>query len=491
MTLYPHPFLVTAFEHEWGNSKRIYPSLLEYNMAYLVVAAESGAVPAEAAAGLLNTLKTLSIEGPDSLDYRAERDGLQPNVESEIRRRIGIEAGGWLSMGRSRQECELVARQIVARDTLQWVLVMASKVTGVLLTLARRDADAIMPFHTWGQHAEPVTFGYYLASTARTMLDDLSRLEQALGHYNRARAGIGQIVPPPMPVDRDRLAALLGFESPLPNSLHAYGSLDLELGVLSALTIVTANLARFTETLFLWSSTDFGFVRFGPAFTGTSYAMPQKRNPYALRPVRPVAARVAGALTEATQLFSGGPQLVGHGVIHIPNRTIDALDAVRELYDLLLVALPTIEVDRKRMREATSSGMCNAPQLVFLLIEEHKLPFRQAHELCGALVTRAMHDNCSLIDLPNDVMASIVNEYEGFEIDPDAIRHALVPEAIIASRTNGGPAPASVLAEVETMEMHLSAIEERLIGITAERNTASRLLERSVAAITGYDPADC
>lgn len=475
MALHPHPALVAAFEHEWGNSERVFAALLEYNMAYIVVAANSGSIPKPAASSLLTTLRALDDEGFEAIDYRPERDGLQPNVEVEVQRRIGSDTSGWLSIGRARQECELVARQIVERDAMLHVLSQARALAGAMLDLARRDADAVMPFHTWAQHAEPVTFGYYLAATARTMIDDHVRMRQAFIQLNRSRAGIGQIVPPPLSVDRGLLARLLGFESALPNSLHAYGSLDLELGLLSALTIFTANLARFAETLFVWSSTDFGFLRFGDAFTGSSYAMPHKRNPYALRLVRPGASRVAGALAEVTQLFAGSLQIVGNGVIHIPNRTIGALDIVRDLCQVLIEALPTIEINRQRMRKSLRSSMCDAPQLLFHLMQHHGIPYRQSHEICGAIVELAMSRDCGLAELPPSVIGATVAGIVGktVEVDPEIVRSALNHDAIVASRIAGGPAPASVLAEVDGMWEVLAGFDGWL-EITAERRRAGR-----------------
>lgn len=482
MALHPHPALVAAFEHEWGNSQRIFPALLEYNMAYIVAAEGSGSMPKPAADSLITTLRALDDEGFEAIDYRPERDGLQPNLEVEIQRRIGSDAGGWLSIGRARQECELVARQIVERDATLDVLSLSRALAGAMLDLARRDAYAVMPFHTWAQHAEPVTFGYYLTATTRTLLDDHVRMQQAFSQLNRSRAGIGQIVPPPLSVDRELLARLLGFESALPNSLHAYGSLDLELGLLSALTIFTANLARFADTLFVWASTDFGFLRFGDAFSGTSYAMPHKRNPYALRLVRPGASRVAGAFTEATQLFSGSLQIVGNGIIHIPNRTIGALDIVRDLCQVLVEALPTIEISRQRMRDSLRSSMCDAPQLLFHLMQHHGIPYRQSHEICGSIVSLALSRGCGLTELPSCVIGDIVSGIVGktVELNQEVLRSTLDHDAIVASRVTGGPAPASVLREVDEMSETLAGFDAWLEAAAERRLTGRECLETRI-----------
>jgi argininosuccinate lyase len=485
IALHPHPTLVTAYEYEWGNSVRIFPALIEYNMAYLVASVESQTVPVDSARTLLQVLLELRDEGFNALDYRAERDGLQPNLEAEVRRRTGADISGWLSIGRARQECELVARQMVERDGLIDVLKLVQGLIDEFAVLACRDADAVMPYHTWAQHAEPVTFGYYLSATANALVDDHARLEHAFMQINRSRAGIGQIVPPPLPVDRARLASLLGFDGTLSNSMHGYSSLDLELATLSALTIFSANLARLAETFFVWASPEFGFLKFGTEFTGTSYAMPHKQNPYALRLVRPIASRVAGAFAETLQLFSGSLQIVGNGVIHIPNRTIDALDAVADVCRMLESAIPTLVINRTRMRAVVLNGMANAPQLLFHLVSNYGVSYRQAHEICADLVNRALNEPCALTDLPANHIAEAIEQVTGthHDVDPEAVRSALEPEAIVASRVNGGPAPNSVIDQVTGTKTLLDAMIDRINRIVTRRQDAAELLAQRITAI--------
>lgn len=481
MPLHPHPALVRAFGHEWGNSERVYPALLEYNQAYLAHAADAGSLPRESIQPLLAVLAELGEEGFGAIDYHAELDGLQPNIERAVRQRAGSDVSDWLSTGRARQECELVARHIIERDLLLDVAGKAHQLAAETLSLARLHVDAVMPWHTWAQQAEPVTFGYYLAATAHGMLDDLARMGREFASLDRSRAGIGQVVPPPTPIDRGRLGRCLGFAATLPNSLHAYGSLDIELGVLSSLTVFTANLARFAETLFLLASTEFGFLRFADAFTGTSYAMPHKRNPYALRLVRPAASRVAGVLSESTQLFSGGLQVIGNGVIHVPNRTIHALDMVGDVVDVLVHAMPTIEVDAARMRAALAGGMSEAPALLFHLVEHHGLRYRQAHELCAAITTEALDAGTGLGDLPSARLAkalaraSASSGTASVTMDAAELSRVLDHGTIVTTRGNGGPDPVSVQQELARMHDVL-AKEARWIEQARARRQAGRAM---------------
>ena len=477
----PHPAMVKAYGHEWLHNERIFVPLVDYNTAYILTARDQGHVPPDAARALVFNLRKLREEGIDALSYRLERDGLQPNLEAEVTRRIGPQFGGWLSIGRARQECELVARQIAERDDLLALMGKAADLLSTLIVLTRREADTVMPSYTWAQHAEPITFGYYADATAHAIAADCSRLEQAFSRLDMARAGAGQVVPPPFELDRERLARLLGFSGVLPNSMHAYSSLDIEIAVLSAIAIFCAQLARMAETLLVWASLEFGFLRFAPEFTGTSYAMPQKQNPYALRLVRPVASRATGAFNDALQLFSGSLQIVGNGVIHIPNRVISLLSEVADLCDLLSAALPTLAFDKERMRRGASTGWAEAPQLVYHLVRHHGISFRQAHEVCGLVVSQALKDGHDAGTLPAEIVEAAVHEVtsESIVVDLPGMRRALEPESIVASRVTGGPAPESVRKDADSLEAALGDLHRRIEAKRARLDGAARELAES------------
>lgn len=448
----PHPSLVRAFAHEWKGNADIYGSLIAYNRAHIVMLREQGVVPPAPAAAILGCLGALEQEGFDALPYELARDGLQPNLEAELTRRLGAETGGWLNTGRARQECELVARQIAARDASLRLHGLLEEMLQALIALARRGREAVMPYHTWAQHAEPITFGYFAAAEAYGLMADMERLQGAFDRLNLSRADIGQVTPPPLPLDRERVARLLGFDGTITNSLYAYGSLDTEIAMMGVLAVHCARMARLGETLFVWASPEFGFLAFGPEFTGTSYAMPQKRNPYALRLARPLAGRASGAWTNAIQLYGGSLAIVGNGVIHVPNVLLELLGDVTDLARLMADALPTLSIDSGRMAAAAARSDLYAPQLVFHLVEAHGLSFRQAHEaVAHALVAEAKPTADGLSRAASQVTGSVI------AIDPATLDAVMDIGNIVKSRTVGGPAPASVDHQIE----ELSAMRDR------------------------------
>lgn len=481
----PDEALVNSYRHEWLHNEQIFVPLLRYNVAHLVMMVERKIVPKKAGATLIRSLRDLAAAGFPALPYDPRLDGLQPNIEAEMARRNGADIGGWLNTGRARQECELVARQVLERDQLLLLLSRNLGLRKAVLDSAGREINTVMPYYTWAQHAEPITFGYYAASVAHALAEDGARLRSAYHALNRSRADIGQIVPPPLPLDRPRVAKLLGFDGLMTNSLYAYTSMDVELTILSSLAVTMANLARLAENLFVWASPEFGFVEFDAAFSGTSYAMPQKKNPYALRMVRPIAARAIAAWNDAIHMFSGGLPMVGNGVIHVPNRVITCLGEVGDVHDVLIAALPALTIHPERTRQVASDHWAQAPQLVFLLVQQHGVPFRAAHHIVGRVVRTALEQELQPADLTPDHVEAAARPSVGrpLRIDAAALRKALDPEHVVATRTVGGPAPASVKSQLKDMHKGLLA-ENRWLAREQQRlRQAQRALDSAAAAL--------
>ena len=482
-----HPAMVDTYKREWLHPDAVFAPMLRYNMAHLIAAAEKGVVPQAAAASLVKEMAAMAVAGPDQIPQDMRLDGLQPNIEAELSRRLGAETGGWLNTGRARQECEFVARQIANRDQLCLLIGEVTGLCAALLDLAGQEREAVMPYATWAQHAEPITFGYYAASLAEGVLADFDRLRAAYEGLSRCRADIGQVVPPPLSIDRQRVADLLGFEAVMGNSLYAYASLDAEMQVLSTLTILMGGLARASENLFAWSSPEYGFLRFGAAFCGTSYLMPQKRNPYALRMVRPVAAQVVGAWNDSMQLFAGGLPLVGNGLIHISNRLVESQEAAAPVVRLLALALPTLELDRPRMRRLAQDHWAQAPQLVYLLVCEHKLSFRIAHHVVAKVVNHAMGAGISPSRLDAAIVETAVQEVTGkkIRIPQDSVSLALDASHVVASRGDSGPAPDAVSAQVRSMRIRLTEAQQWFGNEQSRLEAASCRLKTTVAQLAG------
>ena len=175
----------------------------------------------------------------------------------------------------------------------------------VLLNRADDETHTILPAHTHTQPAQPVLLAHHLLAYVEMLDRDADRLSDAAGRADRSPAGSGAVAGSGLAIDRDRVAAALGFSGVTDNSIDAVSDRDYALESVAALAILLGHLSRLAGELVLWSTPYVGFVRLDDAFSSGSSMLPNKRNPDSAELVRARAARVEGDLVVLLSLVRG------------------------------------------------------------------------------------------------------------------------------------------------------------------------------------------
>jgi argininosuccinate lyase len=266
--------------------------------------------------------------------------------------------------------------------------------------VAQADAqhDAIMPAYTHLQRAQPVSVAHWLLSHFWPLSRDRKRLAAARSMAAVLPLGSGAIAGSAFPVPREQLRASLGFESISQNSIDAVGDRDFVAEALFVLTMLGTHLSRLAEDLILFGSSEFGFVRYGDAFSTGSSMMPQKRNPDALELARGSGARVLGDLVALVSTLKGLPSGYNKDLQEDKRALFDAVDGLLLLLPAVAGSLATLRFDRARMRAAVSGAMM-ATDLADYLVRK-QVSFRDAHGAVGRLVREAEEAGVDLGALP-------------------------------------------------------------------------------------------
>jgi len=228
------------------------------------------------------------------------------NVEVELTRRIGPVAGK-LHSGRSRNDQVSTDLRLWLRRAIDGLDDGLVGLERALVALGREHADVVMPAHTHTQPAQPVLFAHHLLAHVEMLERDRGRLADARRRVNVSPLGAGAIAGSGVALDREQLAADLGFEGVTRNSIDASGDRDFVVETLSAVALAMVHLSRLAEELVWWSNPAFGFVRLADAVSTGSSMLPNKRNPDPAELVRGRAARVIGDLTGMLALVKGLP----------------------------------------------------------------------------------------------------------------------------------------------------------------------------------------
>jgi argininosuccinate lyase len=181
------------------------------------------------------------------------------------------------------------------------------------------------------QRAQPVLGAHWMLAHFWAFERDMRRLAHAHHAAGTMPLGSGAIAGSAFRINRRGLAKELGFHSISPNSIDAVGDRDFMADALYAVAGIALHLSRLAEDLILYGSSEFGFVRFGDAFSTGSSMMPQKRNPDALELARSAPARITGDLLSLVMTVKGTPSGYNKDFQEDKRPLFDALDALKLL----------------------------------------------------------------------------------------------------------------------------------------------------------------
>jgi argininosuccinate lyase len=426
--------------------KRLWREDIEGSKAHADMLAAQGIITKEDNAAIQAGLDQIAAEIAEGrFPFSTELEDIHLNIEARLTERIG-EAGKRLHTARSRNDQ-------VATDFKLWVMRASREAADGLRVLqkalvkqADAHADWIMPGFTHLQTAQPITLGHHLLAYCSMFERDRVRIiGGALEAAWECPLGAAALAGTSYPIDREATATALGFHAPASNSLDAVGSRDFALAALANLAIAATHLSRLAEEIVLWTSPQFGFASLSDAWSTGSSIMPQKRNPDAAELIRAKAARIGADFAALNSIVQKLPLAYAKDLQEDKALTFDAFDAFALSTTAMIGMIETMCFHRETMRAAAARGYSTATDLADWLVRELKVPFREAHEITGAIVRRAEQAGVSeLALLP-------LSDFEALEPRiTEAARAQLTVEKSVESRDSyGGAAPQRVREQIE------------------------------------------
>jgi argininosuccinate lyase len=410
------------------------------DLAHAVMMIEEGILSRERGAKLLQGLLQVLEIGPEKFPWDPRSGSYLVQIERYLEARFGHDIGGRLQTGRSRNDQEAAADRLYLRDRLLETIGDLIALERVVLGLAAQHTRTLMPAYTHLQHAQPGTFGHYLLREASILERDLQRLQEAFARTNLSALGGAALVGTSWPVNRRRLADLLGHDGLVVNSSDCgVFARDVLEEAVAVLALLMSNLGRFSTDFYVWSSWEFSFVEIADDLAGTSSIMPQKKNPHALERVKALAGQAAGWL----------PSIMGaqRGVLSTDLDAMFADDTIAEAVRasrtglrLLAEAVRTLRVRTDVMAERAGVFWSTASNLADELVRRFDLPFRTAHHVVGRFVKYSTDANQGPAEASIELFWRAAREMAGREIELSVadLRRVLDPRAFLESRATEG-----------------------------------------------------
>ena len=438
----PTDALVERFTESVSFDHRLARHDIRGSIAHATMLAEVGVLSPEDRDAIVRGLEGILADIEAGVfEWRTSLEDVHMNVESALTDRIG-EAGKRLHTGRSRNDQVATAVRLFLREALDGIVGSVRALQDVILTIADREAETVLPGFTHLQPAQPVTFGHHMLAWFEMLERDAGRLSECRARINRMPLGAAALAGTPYPIDRAMTARLLGFDGLCENSLDAVSDRDFAIEFASDCALVMMHLSRMSEELVLWVSAPFAFVELGDAYCTGSSIMPQKKNPDVPELVRGKSARVIGHLNALLVLMKGQPLAYNRDNQEDKEPLFDTIDTVTDCLRVFAGMLGTLECRRERMREMARLGYMTATDLADYLVRR-AVPFRDAHEAVGRAVRSAVDTGRDLSEMSLDELCAFspLIEADVFEV--------LTLEGSVAARDHpGGTAPARVRAAI-------------------------------------------
>jgi argininosuccinate lyase len=344
----------------------------------------------------LDALKKQAQEG--TLDFaNSPEEDIHSFVEATLTAQLG-DIARKLHTGRSRNDQVATDFRLWCRSHLSSLRDDCLNVIGALLKAATRHQDAILPGYTHLQRAQPVYFAHWCLAYVEMLKRDVSRIEDLQKRLNQCPLGSGALAGTTFPVDRHKIAAELGFDSPCLNSLDAVSDRDFVLELLFNASTSMMHLSRMAEDLIFYNSGEAGFLQLGDSVTSGSSLMPQKKNPDALELMRGKCGRVFGNLQGLLVTMKGLPLAYNKDMQEDKEGAIDSVNQWHICLCIAVEVLDTLSLNEERCRAAAQQGYANATELADYLVAKG-IPFRTAHDISGQAVVMAISKGKALEDL--------------------------------------------------------------------------------------------
>lgn len=426
--------LVDDFNSSIRFDARMYAQDIEGSMAHAEMLGRQEIIPKEDADLIVKTLAEIKTDIEDGkVNFEIDAEDIHMNIETILISRIG-DVGKRLHTGRSRNDQVALDIRMYLRSEIDEILTLLEDLKKVILDIAEKNLDTIMPGYTHLQKAQPITLAHHTMAYYEMLKRDCERLSDCRRRLNIMPLGSGALAGTTYPLDREFVAEKLGFDGVTQNSLDGVSDRDFVCELAFDLSMIMTHLSRFSEEIILWSSHEFGFIELDDAYSTGSSIMPQKKNPDVAELVRGKSGRVYGSLMGLLTMMKGLPLAYNKDMQEDKEQIFDAIDTIKMCLPVFAKMLATMRVKRDAMLQGAKGGFTNATDVADYLVK-HGLPFRDAHSVVGKMVAYCI-EHSTVID------ALSMEEFKSFSslIEDDIYNEISLETCVNQRKLIGGPA---------------------------------------------------
>lgn len=425
--------------------------------AYAIMLTKAGILSTEEGKKIIEGLEYVKTNLKRE-DLNIDNEDLYFNVQHCLVEKIGIEIGGKLHMGRSRNDIGSTLNRMIVRKTILSVTEDLIALQEELLRKAREEQDVIMTGYTHTQPAQPTCMGHYYTAIFSALIRDFERLKAAFQNTNRSPYGTAASLGATFPIDRELLAGLLGFDDVLENSLDCIASKDFLIEAETSYVNMGITLSRFAQDLYVWSTYEFGLLEFGGQVAVCSSIMPQKKNASGIEYAKSKVAHPIGSLVSTLCTLKNIPFTNCIDIHEALWYYRSGVTEIKKVLGVLKECLKYSHINKERAYKAASENFCTVTALADYLVKTFGISFDQAHHIVGEMVGEATEKSEGIAGMTPELLERVSEAYIGrpFKMSNLEMKNVLDPYYNVQSKvTYGGPQKNSVTHMIQKADENL------------------------------------
>ena len=443
------------FGVSFGFDRRLFEDDVTGSIAWAEALGAAGVLSKEETAAITDGLKQILDEGRKNSSFIAGNDeDIHSFVERELIARIG-DAGRRLHTGRSRNEQVSLDLRLYLKRRIPVLQKAVASVVKACVDQATSAREVLMPSYTHLRRAQPVLVAHFFLGHVTALRRDYARLAMSADEADELTLGSGAVAGTSYPIDTVALATRLGFKRVVSNSLEASSERDFVASFLYAVALTMIHLSRLAEDVIIFTGEEHRFFELSDASATGSSMMPQKKNPDPLELVRGKSGRALGRLTGWLATMKGLPSGYNKDLQEDKEAIFDAEATLLSSLTATGIVVSSLHLNEARSEQA-ASGLLLATDVADYLVAKG-MPFRQAHEVVGAMVRQ-------LISRGQDFSDLTLSEWqEASEMfDEDVPKVITAKASVLARCTPQSTNPQAVQKALDECIAWLAEITERL-----------------------------
>jgi len=441
---------VEAYTESISYDRRLYIHDIHASKAHATMLSEVKLISVDEAKSIHQALDEIQVQiEANEFTYSTSMEDIHSHIESALIKKLG-DVGRKLHTARSRNDQVVTDVKMWVREAIAQLQLKIRTLQQAFLESAKENNEVVLPGYTHLQRAQPVLASHYFLAYIEKLQRDSDRLADCRKRVNVLPLGAAALAGTSLPINRDRVAQLLGFDSVAANSLDVSSDRDFLVEFLGCLVQIALHLGGWSEEWILWSTTEFNFIDLPDSFCTGSSIMPHKKNPDVLELMRGKTARVIASLTHLMILVKGLPLAYNRDLQEDKVALFDAFDTVAASLDLAAPLVFGTKFRHESIKARLEDGFLDATTLMEYLIQQD-IPMRSAHEAVGKLVRLCEQKRCKLADLSKEQYEEV---HTGLS---SGVYNILgVSRALRAFRSFGSTAPEQVDSQINLWVDRLS-----------------------------------